>query len=149
MQHSLTPAVAQELNETAQNDFEEARGRLMARIILASPVGHSEEVASVVAPVIAQISESNQIRGYFEALDFWSDELSSIPGMPERVQGYEDRLDIANAKLESRFMNITSVLKMDADTTALMNDRLEKFKEASKRLGYSEVAQMYVASLNK
>lgn len=149
MQNALTAEVADELNETSKTAFEEARGRLLARIILASPVGNSDEVAAFASTVIANLAESNQMIGYFEAINLWSEELRSMPQITSKVQGIEERLLKVTATFEDQFMAITLALHMDAENTRLMQERFDTFKEASKRLGYSEVAQMYVADQKK
>lgn len=150
MTTGLTIAVAKELNETSKEKYQEAHGRLFARILLASPAGlNMDEVGSVIAQVLADIAEANEIVGYFEATALWSKDLQNIPGLLERVAGLGVRAENGIEKTEALLMRLIDGMHISVESRTSILNGLTEFKEAAKRLGYSEVAQIFAKSQQK
>jgi len=150
MTSGLTVAVAKELNETSRVKYQESHGRLFARILLASPAGlDMDEVGSVIAQVLADIAEANEIVGYFEATALWSKELQNIPGLLEKVAGLGVRAENGIEKTEALLIRLIEGMHMSEESRTSILTGLTDFKESSKRLGYSEVAQIFANNQQK
>lgn len=149
MLNTLTVAVAKELHESSKMDYEEAYGRFFTRLILSCPVAlNLEEAGSVIASVLADVSAANQMTGYFEAISLWQEELQKIPGLVEKLGVINAKAEMTITKSESLLFRLIDGLKLTDNDRNVILERLTTFKEASKKLGYSEVAQMFATSQN-
>lgn len=150
MLKSLTVEVAKELIESSKNEYVEAHGRFFARLLLSCPAGlNLEEAGSVFSSVLSGVATANEIIGYFEAISHWKDELQEFPGLVARLESIHKDAAVKIDRSETMLFRVIDGMRLSDEDRSVVLERMETFKEASKKLGYAEVAEMFAASQQK